>query len=143
MPYKAPTAEQSLIAELVAREGISEREAVTKLGLAFSSEDISNLKRSKVYQQLLRGCRNRFYREIAVDPEWNKNAAMGQMLYLTQRLIEEGQFDKAGELLLKVAKIAGWLGPDTALTVVGAMSHNDLEEAKQRIREQIGGSKPN
>ena len=121
------------IAELMAREGLSFRESATRLQVPLTSEAASNEFRSKGFQKVLRSARNRFYREIAGDPEWARRTAVGMMLNAAERLMEAGEFDKVLEGLLKIGKMEGWVGADTTVSVIGGLSQADLDQLKAKL----------
>ena len=123
-------------AELVAREGVSLREAATRLKIPLTTEEAALAWRSKLFQKLLRAERLRYNLEISNDPGWSRRAAVGKMLYLVDRLIEAGEHDKALEGLLKVAKVEGWLSADTNVNVFGALTDKELLELKAKIAER-------
>lgn len=125
------------VAELVAREGISPREACTRLKVAVGNEEIANLFRTKGFQRLLRNARQQFYMEIASDITWSRRTAVGKMLYLVDRLMENGENDKALEGLLKVARVEGWLSNETQVNVFNNLTDSELEGIKTRAAERI------
>jgi hypothetical protein len=125
------------VGELIAREGISLREAATRLRLEITNEEAANTFRTKGFQKLLRSERQRFYMEIAQDPTWSRRTAIGKMLYLADRLMDNGEYDKAGELILKVARVEGWLSNETQVTVFNQLSDKEVEEIKQRAAQRV------
>lgn len=130
-------------AELMAREGISLREAATRLKAPITSEQAASTFRLRGFQKLLRSERNRFFLEIGQDAAWSKRTAIGQMLYLVSRLIDEGQHDKALEGLLKVARTEGWLGAESNVNVFAGLSDKELSELKNRVAaKSVGASEP-
>lgn len=136
MPAKPETLESQPLAELVAREGITLREAATRLGVALTTESAANLWRTKGFQRILRTERNRYYAEVGQDPEWRRKTAIGMLLSCVQRLIEDGAHDKAAEVILKAARVEGWLGAETQVSVFAGLSQKDLDLMRERIREK-------
>ena len=123
-------------AELMARQGLTLAEAATRLKVPLNTEEARNTFRTKTFQRLLRAERLRYYGEVGRDPDWSKKTAIGQLLHCIQELMTEGEFDKAAEVILKAAKIEGWLGNEgTQVTVFGSLSQRELDEARQKLRK--------
>jgi hypothetical protein len=120
----------------MAREGLTLAEAATRLGQPIGKLEAANLFRSKGFQRLLRAERLRYYAEIGRDPEWSKRTAVGQLLSCVQGLMEEGAFDKAAEVILKAAKLEGWIGTDTTVTVFNQLSSKDFQELRARVQRE-------
>lgn len=124
-------------AELVAREGVSLREAATRLRIPLTNEQAANFWRTKSFQKLLRAERQRYYLEIASDPAHCRKAVVGKMLYLVDRLLDNNEPDKALEGLLKVARVEGWLAGEQSVNVFNSLSDQDLAALKQRALEKL------
>lgn len=129
-------------AELMAREGVSLREAAGRLRVQMTNEECATQFRTKIFQRLLRVERLRFAVEVANDPGWSRRAAIGKMLYLVDRLIENGENDKALEGLLKVARVEGWLAAETSLNLTMGITDRELMEIKEKIAKRINGEAP-
>lgn len=123
-------------AELMAREGLSLAEALTRLKQPITREDAAKLFRTKHFQALLRAERLRFYAEVGRNPEWSRKTAIGQLLVCIQELMSAGEFDKAAEVILKATKVEGWLGNETAVTVFNGLSQQQLEQIRSRLRTE-------
>lgn len=119
-------------AELIAREGLSLREAATRLQIPITSEVAANTFRNKTFQRVLRAERLRYFNEIAGDSAWSKRAAVGQMLYLISRLVERGEDKEALEGLLKVAKVEGWLSADTNVNLLYGLTEKEFQELRAK-----------
>lgn len=121
------------VAELIAREGCTLAEAATKLRVPMTKEEAAVTFRSKTFQRLLRAERLRYYAEVGRDPEWSKKTAVGQLLHCIQELMTSGEFDKAAEVILKAAKIEGWLNPDTSITIGMGLSSKDIQDLRAKL----------
>jgi hypothetical protein len=120
----------------MAREGITLREAATRLKVPIGSEEAANLFRTKGFQRLLRSERNRYYLEVGQDVEWRRKTAIGMLLHCVQQLISNGEFDKAAEVILKASRVEGWLGAETQVSVFNSLSQKDLETIRTKIVER-------
>ena len=126
-------------AQLMAQEGISLREAATRLRIPLTNEVAATTYRLKIFQKLLRQERNRFAMEVANDPAWTKRTAIGQMLACVQHLMEAGEFDKALEGLLKVARVEGWTNSEANINVFAGLTDRELADVKGKIAARTNG----
>lgn len=120
-------------AELMAREGLALDEAATRLKIAITSQEARSTQRSKPFQRLLLTERNRHFREIASNREWSKQTAVGILLDCCERLRAEGEFDKAAEVILKAAKILGWVGETGNVQVFAGMTGRELDQIREKL----------
>jgi hypothetical protein len=125
-------------AELIAREGLTLAEALTRLSQPITKESAAKLFRTKQFQALLRAERLRFYAEVGRNPEWSRKTAIGQLLVCIQELMSAGEYDKAAEVILKATKVEGWLGNETAVTVFNGLSQQQLEQIRSRLKPAEG-----
>jgi hypothetical protein len=131
------------VAELMAREGITLREAATRLRVPIGTEEAGNLFRSKSFQRLLRGERNRYYLEVGQDAEWRRKTAIGMLLHCIQQLMTNGEFDKAAEVILKASRVEGWLGAETQVSVFNGLNQKDIDALRTRIKEKLAQPEAN
>ena len=120
----------------MAREGVTLREAATRLKAAISTEDAANLFRTKGFQRLLRQERNRYFAEVGQDGEWRRKTAIGMLLHCCQQLMQNGEFDKAAEVILKASRVEGWLGSETSVNVFAGLSQRELDSLQAKIKEK-------
>jgi len=55
------------------------------------------------------------------------------MIILAEKLMHEGEHEKAGNLLEKICKIEGWTGVDTNVNIFAGLTMKDIQDAKARI----------
>ena len=127
----------------MAREGITLREAATRLKVPIQTEDAANLFRTKQFQRLLRAERNRYYLEVGQDIEWRRKTAIGMLLTCVNQLMTNGEYDKAAEVILKASRVEGWLGAETAVNVFAGLSQKDLDTLRLKIKEKSAASPTN
>jgi hypothetical protein len=134
MPQTPEEAYFQPAAELIAREGLTLAEALTRLEQPVTREAAAKLFKTKQFQALLRAERLRFYAEVGRNPEWSRKTAIGQLLVCIQELMAAGEYDKAAEVILKATKVEGWLGNETAITVFNGLSQQQLEQIRSRLK---------
>jgi hypothetical protein len=124
-------------AEVMVRESKTLAQAVLELEIPdITTREAANIERTKTFQRVLWSERHRFHKELANDPNRNKAAAIGQLQYVIQKLIEENKWDKAAEAILKMAKIEGWVGEQTQVNVFGSLSQDDINKLREEVRKQ-------
>jgi len=121
--------------ELMAREGMTLQEAVDHLGLGLTSDVVNGVLRRKQFNRLLWDARNKYHNELAQNPNLKKDTIIGKLVALAQRLEDQGAYDKAAEALLKAAKVAGFVGPESTVSVFGELSQSDLDQIRKKLEE--------
>jgi hypothetical protein len=128
----------------MARTGVSLEEAATELGQAITSGECRNILRRKSFNRLLWENRHRYFNQLSQDPNFKKDSILGKLIYLAQKLEDEGAYDKAAEAVLKAAKVAGFVGPESTVSVFGELSQADLDAIRRKLEGDLGkASRPN
>lgn len=133
-----PIAWYERAAEIMVRTGKTLRQAVGDLiekgeKLSITSQECEDLESSKAFIQVLQLTRNRMYKEIADSPLRGKSVAVGQLSFLIDRLMEQKQWDKAGEVILKLAKVEGWVGAEAEVNVFAGLNAKDLKDIRAKL----------
>lgn len=132
------------VAELMARTGLSLYDAVAELGLGIESDTLNNVLRRKGFTRLLWEARHRYFDSLGKDPSFNQDVVIGRLLAQSQKLEEQGMHDKAAEVLLKIAKIRGWVGPENQVSIFGELSQEDLNKIRDTLaKENAPRTRPN
>lgn len=124
----------------MARTGSNLAEAATAVGVQIPSKDIETILRRKSFQELLQESRNRFFIKLATSPTWKKDSAIGMLLADAEKLRAEGSYDKAAECVFKVAKMSGWVGPESQVSVFGELSQRDLDAIRESVTKEVSGA---
>jgi len=124
--------------ELMVKYDLSLRQAAAELGEDISIEQAEALKDRKLFREVLEKARLANYSEIGSNPRLNKEAIVGQLYKLAERLAAEGEDYKAADSLLKLAKVQGWVGaePDSLWKAFSTISQSDIDEIKKRLGHQ-------
>lgn len=122
--------------ELMIRSGLSLAKAASELKANITSLEAENILRRRSFQKLLAAARYRYYNEIGSDPSLTKTALIGKLSLLSDRLLEEGEYDKAAEVLFKLAKLQNWVGVENNVNVFHGLSARELEEARKRLADR-------
>lgn len=101
--------------------------------LGLTQRDCDSIAKTKEFQAALRVERNKFYKELANDPSRSRGVAVGQLLYVIQRLIEAEQFDKAGAALAQLFKAEGWTTDTTQLNIFNDLNAKDIDSLRKKI----------
>ena len=134
-PKKSTEVWYAKVAELMVRDQISFRNAISELEIPLANDEAVRIERNKVFKKTLLAEQNRFYAELADDPTRNKASLIGEMLFCARKLMLEHSFDKALEGFFKVARTEGIIGPETNVNVFHDLSAKDISEAKIRLAE--------
>src|SRR5215472_15653420 len=106
MPRKPePLAEWMLEAiPLMVRQNLSLRQAAQQLGQEITPQQADNIQGRIRFQDALEETRLAYYSEIGSNPKLTKEAVVGQMYKLAERLTAEHEDYKAADTLLKICK---------------------------------------
>jgi hypothetical protein len=121
--------------QLMAREGVSLGQAATILGQRITSEEANKVIKKLSFQQMLWEARHSYFAELGDDPKFKKSVVIGKMLALAQKLEESGSFDKASEVLFKIAKMNEWVGAENTVNIFGELTQADMDAIRERITE--------
>lgn len=127
----------------MARTGCGLIEAAGLLDQPVESEQCAAIVRRKSFNRLLWEARHRFFNSLANDPNFKKDTVIGRLLSLSQRLEDQGEYDKAAEAILKAAKVAGFVGPESTVSVFGELSQADLDSIRRKVEEGSRSGRPN
>lgn len=140
MPRKQEEPWYQRVAEIMVREGRNIRQAADECDLRLAPEELISIERNKTFQRVLWTERHRFYNDLAKDPTLCKQSLIGQMMFLIQKLIEEGEYDKALTGGMQLAKVQGFVGPEQQVNIFGGVTPKDLDEARKAIVERLKGT---
>lgn len=129
--------------ELMARTGVTFLEAATELDQNITSVEAENIQRRKSFNKLLWEARHRYFNDLANNPNFKKDTIIGRLVALAQKLEDKGDYDKAAEAILKAAKVAGFVGPESTVSVFGELSQADLDAIRTKLEGDIGKARPN
>ena len=124
--------------ELMVKYDLSLRQAAAELGQDISIEEAEALKDRKLFKERLEAARLAHYAEIGSNPRLTKEAIVGQLYKLAERLANDREDYKAADSLLKLAKVQGWIGaePDSLWTTFSKLSQADIDKVKERLKAQ-------
>jgi len=126
------------VADRMVREDLAFRQAAGEEGVALTTDECAAIHRSRSFQNVLWQSRFEYYTELGSNPTRTKTAALGLMTLAIQGLVSEGQWDKALEGILKLAKVEGWVGGDANLNVFANLTQADIDSAKKHLQETLG-----
>jgi hypothetical protein len=107
--------------------------AALEIGHPLDPDEADKVSRRRDFQEILRVEKNKFYSSVANDPTRTKSVVIGQMFTLADRLITDGEFEKAAGVLDKLAKLEGWNGNESNINIFSGLTARDIAEAKERL----------
>lgn len=122
--------------ETMVRTGCSLKQAAIEVGEEITSEDANILLRRRSFNRRLWEERHRYFSQLANSPNFKKETIIGKLLSLGQKLEDEGKHEKAATCLFQAAKIAGFVGPESTVSVFGELSQRDLEAIRESVKAQ-------
>src|SRR5882672_4177589 len=86
-------------AEVMVRLSLSLKQAALEIGHPLDSDEADKVSRRREFQEILRVERNKFYAAIANDPTRTKSVVLGKLWDLADKLMLEGEHEKAAGVL--------------------------------------------
>lgn len=118
------------------RQNMSLRQAAMELDIPLTSDECDKILKRKAFQNVLWAERHTFNAELAAQPGRNKTSAIGLMVFLIQKLIDDGEYDKALDGVQKLAKLEGW-DKSAEINIIAGLTAKDLAEAKAELLEIV------
>lgn len=136
-PPKSDESWFNAAADIIVREAVGLKDAVTQLSIPLTTQDCQNISRRKSFQTALRTAKIRFQAEVANAPGRNKTSTIGHLQILAEKLELEGAHDKAAEVLFKISKLENWVGEGGVVNVFGGLSQKDIDLLKKQVEERL------
>lgn len=128
-------------AELMVRVQCSLKDAALELGHTLDPDEADKITRRRDFKEILDSERNKFYQGVANDPTRTKSAIVGRMMILADKLIADGEFEKAAGVLDKLGKMEGWTGNEGNINIFSGLTARDIAEARERISKGTAGTR--
>lgn len=121
---------------IVTRQNFTLRQAAQQLGVDITPQQADNIQGRIRFQAALEEARLKYYAEIGANPRLTKDAVVGQLFVLAQRLATDREDAKAADALLKLAKVQNWTsGEDYKDRPVYAnLTQADIDRVRAELR---------
>lgn len=121
---------------LIVRRILTLRQAAQQLGVDITPQQADNIWGRVRFQDALEEARLAYYAEVGSSPRLTKDAVVGQLFVLAQRLTEDREDAKAADSLLKLAKIQGWIAGEGADKPVFAnLTQDDIDRLRAQVKK--------
>ena len=123
---------------LMVRQNFSLRQAAQQFGQEITPQQADNIQGRIRFQGALEEARLKYYAEIGANPRLTKDAVVGQLFVLAQRLAADREDAKAADALLKLAKVQNWTsGEDYKDRLVYAnLTQADIYRVRAKLRSK-------
>ena len=122
--------------EFMVRYDLSLRQAAAELGKDISIEEAEALKDRKLFKEALESARLTHFADIGSDYRLNRDAVVGQIFKLAERLAADREDYKAADALLKLSKIKGWVGePEHKPSLLDSLTQSDIDTLRAQIKK--------
>ena len=120
-------------AEVMVRTSCTLKVAALEIGHPLDPDEADKVTRRRDFQEILRAEANKYYAAVANDPTRTKSVVLGKLWVLADKLMAEGEHEKAAGVLDKLAKVEGWSGNEGNINIFSGLTQRDIAEAKERI----------
>jgi hypothetical protein len=116
------------------RNNVSLKQAAADVNHPLDPDEAEKVSRRKDFQEIYRIERNKFFAAVANDPTRTKSTVLGRMHILADKLMAEGEHDKAALVLEKLSKMEGWSGNEGNINIFSGLTARDIAEARERLQ---------
>jgi hypothetical protein len=137
--------------ELIVRRILTLRQAAQQLGVDITPQEADNIQGRIRFQAELEEARLKYYQEIGSNPRLTRDAVIGYIFKLAERLATDREDAKATEALFRIAKVQGWTSGEDSKDkpVYGNLSQAEIDRLRaeinakqQKDQEQAGQTQP-
>ena len=122
--------------ELMVKYDLSLRQAAAELGHDITIEEAEALKDRKLFKEAQESARLAHFAEIGSDYRLNRDAVVGQIFKLAERLASDREDYKAADALLKLSKIKGWVGePEDKPSLLDSLTQSNIDALRGQIKK--------
>lgn len=121
----------------MARNACGLKQATFEIGKELTAEECEIIGRRKEFQLILQEEEDKTHNEVASRTTRTKETAIGVMLIAIDKLMKQGDYDKAATAIEKLAKLEGWIGGESNINILAGVTAKDIEVEKKRILEEI------
>lgn len=122
------------VAAAMIRDRMSFRAALTALNISIPTSEAEAIERSNAFRKYLDMEQALLYQELSNNPNFDKNALVGGMLFAIQQMVREGAWDKAVEAWFKIARIQDWVGSESNVNITLGVSQRDIDEQLAKLK---------
>ena len=127
-------------AQIMVREGKTLFQAVVALEIpSITSYECGNIERTKAFDEVLWSERHRYHKELASDPNLSKKTLVGELMVCIKHLMDDGEWAKAAEAILKLARVEGYLNDKQEVNVFAGLTAKDFAELERTLSEPKAG----
>lgn len=120
--------------DAIVREGRTLFAYSNEKNLGLTTRECENVQKLKAFQEVLRTRRNVYYKEIAGDASLSRAAIKGQLVVAIGKMMENGQYDKAANAIMQLAKFEGWVSDGTNVNLFADLTAGDLAKLREKFK---------
>ena len=125
-------------ARMMLEESVNLETAAASLGIPDITPQVAqNIKRRKAWRDLLSKESMLFFTGKAQPSAHSKSILIGKMLMDAELLRGQGRIKDAADVLFQVAKMEGWVGPETTTNIFQTLSGDNLAKLKEQFSKKI------
>jgi hypothetical protein len=127
--------------QLMVRRNLSLRQAAQQLGQEITPQQADNIAGRTRFHDALEEARLAFYAEVGSNPRLTKDALIGKVYILAERLASDREDAKASEALFRLAKIQGWIAgegggqPSVVDLLARLLTQSDIDRLKADVKK--------
>lgn len=122
---------------LMVRQNLSLRQAAQQLGVEITPQQADNIGGRIRFQDALESARLSYYADVGSDYRLSRDAVVGQIFKLAERLASDREDYKAAvDALLKLSKIKGWVGePEHKPSLLDSLTQSEIDKLRADVKK--------
>lgn len=137
------------VIDIMLSEHVPLHVAAARHGLLFNEQPMTErdgaaYARRRAFKDLYERMSRAYFAAKAADSVHTKAVLTGKMLSQSEALSQAGKHKEAADVLAQVAKISGWVGPESTTTIFQDLSGADLQVLREKLAARLSAeqSKP-
>ncbi len=122
--------------KLMIEERLDFATAASFCGENLSPEEAANHQRRDIFKAIHAKISREYYENKSTPAQHSKSRLIGEMRDITQRLLLQGKFKEAADVIGQTAKIDGMVGPDVQNNIFANLTGDDLVKMREALSEK-------
>lgn len=118
------------------RQNLTLRQAAQQLGVDITPQEADNIQGRVRFQDALEEARLKYYAEIGANPRLSRDALIGKVYLLGERLSNDREDAKASESFFRLAKIMGVVGEqEHEPSLLDSLTQADIDNLRAQVKK--------
>jgi hypothetical protein len=126
-----------LAAAVMARNSCGLKQAAFEIDKQLTAEECEIVARRVEFQEILLEEEDKYRGNLATRPSRSKEVAVGIMLEAIDKLMKQGDYDKAATAIEKLAKLEGWTSGESNINIFSGVTARDIAHEREKLEQKL------